>query len=436
MTSLILIGLAFLVVSFFLYTMFFTQENRERAYLKYVFLAYPFMGIDILPSILSTTLFVFVTAVFSFFFYHHRVVKSSHSSPYYILFLLLMMIIGIGLWLSEDLSSDSTTDFIQLLAVFFFAKVLIDELYSDASFRTTVLQSMKITLLFSFIFLICQFLFGPAFSIAKSQNVNVAGGIAIRYPSFFQDPQKYAQYLSASSFLMLLIPGKTTSKTSDMGLLLCAISMIALLFTGGRAGLGGWLVGLMIVLIFGNAQYRAAIIVVSLLVSFFVYYFSESIPIFKRDTLEDSYAFRYAIWQDAFDIFLAHPFFGIGLGNYANYVSVHRPDQFWINDNDITFYDHPESGYLKLLTEFGFFGCLLIVLFVLNPMYTGMKTYLRTKDFSLMVLVAALCTWLVGFYTVYSFGDIRIKILIVSIVCMLIASTNENTQSHKKNRLA
>jgi len=435
MNSLILMGLAFLVASFFLYTMFFTRENRERAYLKYVFLAYPFIGIDILPSILSTTLFVFITAVFCFFFYQYRSLQSSNSSPYYRLFLLLLVIVGIGLWLAEDLSNDSTTDFIQLLAIFFFAKVLIDELYRDASFRTTVLQSMKITLLFSFIFLACQFILGPAFSIAKSQNINVAGGIAIRYPSFFQDPQKYAQYLSASSLLMLLIPGKTASKTSDMGLLLCAISMIALLFTGGRAGLGGWLVGLMVVLIFGNAQYRAAIVVVSLLVSFFIYNYSEAIPIFKRDALEDAYAFRYAIWQDAFDIFLAHPIFGIGLGNYANYVSVHNPDQFWINDNDITFFDHPESGYLKLLTEFGFIGFLLVLLFVLLPMYNGMKTYLRTKDFSLMVMVAALCTWLVGFYTVYSFGDVRIKILVVSIVCMLIASTNENPTSHKISKI-
>ncbi len=433
MTSIILMGIALLAVSFFLYSMLFIQENRERAYLKFVLLAYPFISIDVLPSILSTTLFVFITAVFLIFFYQFKPVKLRGSFPYHTLFILLLIMVGIGLWLSEEVSDESITDFIQLLAIFFFAKVLIDEMSRDLSFRSTVVQSMKVTLLFSFAFLVFQFLFGPSFSIAKSQNVNVAGGIAIRYPSFFQDPQKYAQYLSASSFLMLLITDKKPSKSNYMAMLLCSISLIALLFTGGRASFGGWLVGLMIILVFGNASYRAIILAGTLFISFFIYSYSDAIPIFKRDALDDAYAFRYAIWLDAFDIFLAHPFFGIGLGNYAHYVSIHNPDQFWINDNDITFFDHPESGYLKLLTEFGIFGFLLVFMLILLPMYRGIKTYFTTKDFNIMVMVASLSTWLIGFYTVYSLGDVRIKILVVSIVCMLIATSQEDAKSFKKS---
>jgi O-antigen ligase len=285
---------------------------------------------------------------------------------------------------------------------------------------------MKITLIFSFIFLVFQFIFGPSFSFAKSQNINVAGGISIRYPSFFQDPQKYAQYLSASSMLMLLLPGNFKGKTSQFGLILCGISVIALLFTGGRAALGGWLVGLLIVIGLGNAQYRAAIVSVVILVSLFIYNFSDAIPIFKRDDLGEAYAFRYAIWQDAFAIFQDHPFFGIGLGNYANYVSVHNPDQYWISDNEITLYDHPESGYLKLLTEFGIVGFLAAMFFILKPIFEGIAMYFKTKDLSLLILVSSITTWMIGFYTVYSFGDIRIKLLIVSIVCMLIASSKDN----------
>jgi O-antigen ligase len=287
---------------------------------------------------------------------------------------------------------------------------------------------MKITLIFSFVFLVFQFVFGPSFSFAKSQNINVAGGITIRYPSFFQDPQKYAQYLSASSLLMLLLPGKGKEKTTQSGLILCGISMIALLFTGGRAALGGWLLGLLIIVAFGNAQYRVAIISVSIIIALFIYNFSDNIPIFKRDDLSEAYAFRYAIWQDAFDIFLDHPFFGIGLGNYANYVAVHNPDQYWISDNEVTPFDHPESGYLKLLTELGSIGFLTTMFFIITSIYVGLKTYLKTKDLSLVTLVASLFTWLVGFYTVYSFGDIRIKILIITIVCMLIASSKQRDQ--------
>jgi O-antigen ligase len=144
--------------------------------------------------------------------------------------------------------------------------------------------------------------------------------------------------------------------------------------------------------------------------------------------LSEAYEFRYAIWQDAYAIFLDHPFFGIGLGNYANYVAVHNPDQYWISDNEVTPFDHPESGYLKLLTEFGLIGFAIVMFLLLKPVYVGLKTYFKTRDLSLVALASSIFTWLVGFYTVYSFGDIRIKILIVSIICMLIATSKKNDQ--------
>jgi O-antigen ligase len=431
MTSTIIMFLAVAVLMLFFYAMLFIKEDNNKSYIKFVFIAYPFLGIDLLPSVISTTLFVFITYAFFLFFYKRSPIKHAGSPSYLLLFLFLLSSIGIGLFLSPDLSKDTMTDFVQLLAVFFFAKVLIDEVQLDVSFRTSIFNCMKITLIFSFLFLALQFIIGPSFSFAKTQNINVAGGMSIRYPSFFQDPQKYAQYLSASSFLMLLLPSKMNGKTSQLGLLLCALSMIALLFTGGRAGLGGWLIGLLIVIVLGNAQYRMAIISVAILVSIFIYNFSHTIPIFNRADLADSYEFRYAIWQDAFAIFLDHPFFGIGMGNYANYVSMHNPDQYWISDNDVTFFDHPESGYLKLLTEFGLIGFLAVMFFIIKPIYTGVVLYFKTKDLSLLILVSALFTWLIGFYTVYSFGDIRIKILIISIVCMLIASSKNTIQTDK-----
>jgi O-antigen ligase len=435
MTSTIIMFLAVAVLMLFLYAMLFIKEDNNKSYIKFVFIAYPFLGIDLLPSFISTTLFVFITFIFLVFFHQRKSTTRIGDFSYFHLFLFLLVSIAVGLFLSPDLSKDTITDFVQLLAVFFFAKVLIDEVQHDLGFRTSILHCMKITLIFSFVFLAFQFIIGPSFSFAKSQNINVAGGIAIRYPSFFQDPQKYAQYLSASSLLMLLLPGKMTGKMSQLGLLLCALSMIALLFTGGRAGLGGWLLGLLIVIVLGNAQYRAAIISVAILVSIFIYNFSDAIPIFKRDDLADAYAFRYAIWQDAFAIFQDHPFFGIGLGNYANYVSLHNPDQYWISDNEITLYDHPESGYLKLLTEFGLIGFLAAMLFIIKPIYGGIAMYFKTKDLSLVILVSSLFTWIIGFYTVYSLGDIRIKLLIVSIVCMLIASSSDNYDHSKKPKI-
>lgn len=426
MTSIILIFLAMAVVLLFLYVMLFMKEENNKSYLKFVFIAFPFMGIDLLPSFISTTIFVFITIVFLLFFYKRRQIIYTSSFSYFNLFLFLFSSLTVGLLLSPDLSRDTITDSIQLLSIFFFAKVLVDELKHDDDFRNAILQCMKLTLIFSLLFLGIQFVLGPSFSFAKSQNINVAGGMSIRYPSFFQDPQKYAQYLSASSLLMLLLPGKTKGSTSQIGLILCGLSMIALLFTGGRAALGGWLLGLLVIILLGNAQYRVAVIAITAIVSLFIYIYSDAIPIFKRDDLADAYAFRYAIWQDAYAIFLDHPFFGIGLGNYANYVSIHNPDQYWISDNEVTLYDHPESGYLKLLTEFGIIGFLVAMFFIIKPIYTGIVTYFKTKDLTLVIMVSSIFTWMIGFYTVYSFGDIRIKILIISVVCMLIVSSQQH----------
>lgn len=428
MTSVIIMFIAMSVVMLFLYAMLFIKEETNKTYLKFIFITLPFIGIDLMPSFISTTLFVFITFVFLVFFYKRVQIKHSGSFSYYYLFLFLISSIVVGLLLSPDLSKDTITDSIQFLAVFFFAKVLIDQINQDPDFRLSILHCMKFTLIFSLLFLTFQFILGPSFSFAKSQNINVAGGMSIRYPSFFQDPQKYAQYLSASSLLMLLLPSKMKGNTSHLGLLLCGLSMIALLFTGGRAALGGWLIGLLVIVVLGNAQYRAAVISVTVIVSLFIYSYSEVIPIFKRDDLSDAYAFRYAIWQDAYAIFLDHPFFGIGLGNYANYVSIHNPDQYWISDNEITLYDHPESGYLKILTEFGMIGFLAAMFFIVKPICVGLTNYFKTKDLTLVILVSSLLTWMIGFYTVYSLGDIRIKILIISIVCMLIAASKDKNQ--------
>jgi O-antigen ligase len=265
---------------------------------------------------------------------------------------------------------------------------------------------------------VCQFVFGPTFSFAKSENINVAGGVSIRYPSFFQDPQKYAQFLAALSFMMFMRLNKNKDSNQLSGVYLAVLSILSLLLTGGRAGLGGWLVGIFLILFLGPAKFKGQIVFAALLIGLCTFYFQEQIPIFKRAGIEESYLFRQSIWKEAIEIFEEHPFFGIGIGNYANYVSLHYPNQFWIHDNEITFYDHPESGYLKILVEQGLFGFSLLFILILYPVYTAIIVYKKTKNFENLNLVAAILSWLIGFYTVYSLGDVRIKILISTILVL------------------
>ena len=412
----------FVAVGFIAY-MLFTKADINKAYVKYILFVYPFLGIDLMPSIISFNLFDFLTIVFIMLFYQNKDYALRTSSIYNHIFLFFIVSIVLGLFFAEELTRDTTTSIIQVFSLFIFIRIFTLELINSVSFKNEVLLLLRGILLFSFLFLLCQFVFGPSFSFAKSENINVAGGVSVRYPSFFQDPQKYAQFLAALSFLMFM--NFTNNKDSKLksGVYLAVLSILSLLLTGGRAGLGGWLAGIFLILFLGPAKYKGQIIFAALLIGLFTLYFQEQIPIFKRAGIEESYLFRQSIWKEAIGIFNEHPFFGIGIGNYANYVSLHHQDQFWINDNEITFYDHPESGYLKILVEQGILGFSLLFMLILYPIYTAIINYKYSKNIESLFLIAAILSWMIGFYTIYSLGDVRVRILISTILVLTVAET-------------
>jgi O-antigen ligase len=422
MGSMLYILLALAVLSAFFILMIFIAGNPNRIYLKYILLAYPLLAIDLLPSMLSTNIFCFTTIVFLIFFYKRpALVSSKTKSTYPIFFILLSIIVAGGLINAESLTLASATYLMEYTSIFIFARILIDECTADRKFIYQVIDCLKITLFISLSFMLGQIILGPSFTIAKSPNINVLSGLNIRYTSFFQDPQKYGQFLSACSFFFFI-------KTSDskfgqvVNYSLLILSVLSIFLTGGRAALGGWLAAILFLLFLGNAKYRAVLFLSVSLLAIVAFNFSNSFAIFQRGAdLAESYNFRYTIWQDAFRIFSDNPIWGIGIGNYANYVSIHNPDQYWIDDNVITFFDHPESGYLKLLTEYGAFGFLIILLMIIVPLFKGVLLYFKADRNLHLLLSASLITWLVGFYTVYSFGDIRILILISTIIGLMIA---------------
>jgi O-antigen ligase len=433
MIAKIVMLIAFAVVFGFVGYMLFTKEKTNLAYVKYMLYAYPFLGIDLLPSLFSFNLFDFITFIFFFFLYNRYTVNKSGSSIYIILFVLFLLLLFAGVYFSEQFTRETGTALLQLFSVTTFIVILYQVLVFEKTAKAEVLSGLRFMLLFSFLFLLLQYVIGPEFSFAKSENINVAGGEAIRYPSFFQDPQKYAQFLSVLSFLVL-VPTQNEEKNNRMlSILLAIFSICALLLTGGRAGLGGWLVGMIFLAFLGNPIYRVQLILVLLALGSFAYAFQDQLPIFKRADLESSYIFRQMIWNDALAIHQNHPWLGIGIGNYANYVSLHNPDQFWIHNNEITFYDHPESGYLKLLVEFGLPAFGLLLFMILYTLYQNIHIYAKTKLIEFILYAAAILSWLIGFYTVYSLGDIRIKLLVALVFVLSVSSMQSKRISQSIN---
>jgi O-antigen ligase len=317
-----------------------------------------------------------------------------------------------------------------LVSVTLFAKIVFDEFAYDDSLVSKILPWFRIMLVFSLLFLMMQFLFGTAFTFSKSPNINIDGGLVIRFPAYFQDPQKYAQFLAAMSFPVLMASHKE-NKISFQGVCLFAVALFALLYTGGRAALLGWLVGVISLLIFMSKRLRFILLALLLILVYIGFQFQDNIPVLKRASIGDSYAFRNEIWMDAYKIFLKYPFTGIGFGEYSNYVAIHNPDQFWIADNDVTYFDHPESGYLKLLVEFGLFGFIPLAIFMVYPIVNGLKDYFKNFNTLSLLFSISLVTWIIGFSTVYSLGDIRIAIMVITISAFLLAlSSPSNAKTH------
>lgn len=422
MVSTLYIILALFVVSVFFGLMIFSTVDRNRLYIQYVLLAYPFMAIDLVPRSISPTIFDFTTLAFVLLFYKPRQNVLPYRKIYLRAFILLTVVVVVGLFNAENLTNATISALIQYAAVFSFAKILVDECFSDDTFIFSVLNALKVALVVSLLFLGAQFIFGTTFTFERFLNANVTSGLSTRYPSFFQDPQKYAQFLAVSS-LLLLIYRKKNTWVFYLNMILLVMSVLAMMFTGGRAALGGWLAGIALLLLFGNKKYRFAVLTAGMILLYVVYTYFDSFPMFNRlSSLNDDYEFRYSIWEDAFGIFKNNPVFGIGVGNYSNYVSIHNPDQFWMADNAFSYFDHPESGYLKILTEYGIIGFIAISGFFVMPVVKGVQSFFKTRNTHVLTVIAALISWMVGFYTLYSFDDSRIRILTVTVLCLLITS--------------
>src|SRR6185312_9149554 len=123
-------------------------------------------------------------------------------------FLLLSVLLLLGSVNSEFIEN-SLFNFLKFFSIFIFSHILIQQCLSDLEFIKVTIKYLKIGVLLSLFFLFLQLILGTTFTFYPEVNPNVFldPGV-LRYPSFFQDPQKYAQYLSMLSFLFLMNKGE------------------------------------------------------------------------------------------------------------------------------------------------------------------------------------------------------------------------------------
>jgi O-antigen ligase len=224
-----------------------------------------------------------------------------------------------------------------------------------------------------------------------------------------------------ASFLFFIdTEKKTQTNAKKLGLFVAIVA--GLILSGGRAAFLGLCVGIAFLIAVGRLKYKLLSTAGVAVIVFIAITYSDKIPLFNRsESVDESYEIRNNYWQQALRIYDDNRVWGIGIGNYRNYVSQYARDQFWVMENgDILYFDHPESGYLKFLVEFGIIGFCLSMLFFLVPMGIFIKGYGQHKCYTPFFLIASILCWMISFVTVYTLSDLRIAVLLISIVSLLI----------------
>lgn len=419
------------LVTIFLFVIFiFLSKNPRRFYLLFTLYLIPVMDLVITSSEwgslrvfdgISYIAFVILLKEFTY-------IKKEHNI-YYFLFCLFTIVLLFGS-LTSSYVKNSLMAMLSVFPIFIYSKCIVNECIEDTEFEKKIVQCLQIVAVFSILFLALQMLIGLEFTFYSKLNRNTVELSDIRYPSFFHEPQKYGQFLAMLSFLFLINNSKMESPQLK-NYLLFGIVVIAIFQTGGRSALIGLSAGLVLLFFFFGLRYK--IILIAFFIAGIIGFlkFSDSLMVFNRsESFKDDYLFRASLWNEAYDIYTDHPFLGIGIGNFHEFAIAFSDNYFINSDNDVIFFDQPESGYWMILTEIGTLGFIISFLFIIVPILSSVKHYFNKNiNFIVFLYIAPILSWLVSFVSVYSLYDKRILIVLITFICLLINARISHVKS-------
>jgi len=403
------------------------SRQPRRTYLLYMLYALPLIDFKITPwQWGSLTLFDGFSYVLLFWRYKDFLSIYKPNRFYFGGFCTLVLLLVMGS-LTSSFITNSLLTLLSVFPVFIYARLLMVECMHDSRFINKMIKGLQFACLISMAFLAAQMVVGLDLRFYSELNQNTLDSNGIRYPSFFHDSQKYAQFLAMLSFLFL-INHKNYQRPQMKNILLFMSVVVAMFLTGGRSAFLGLSAGVLFLLLFAGVQYKKYIIAGCVAGGIVIAFFSQSLILFNRnDDFNNSFDFRATIWREAFDISKAHPFLGIGIGNYKDYVSRYAQDQYLILENDIVFLDQPENGYLKILTEFGFPGFIVVFVLIIGSMAGGLRAWVKKQtDGRVLLFIAPIISWLVSFISLYSITDRRNLIVLVCLTAFLIYLSNRS----------
>lgn len=403
------------------------SRHPRRTYLLFMLYALPLIDFKITPyQFGSLTVFDGLSYVLLFWRYKDFLSIYKPNKFYFGGFLTLIFLLLLGS-LTSSFVYNSLVTILSVFPVFIYARLLIVECMHDKEFINKAIKGLQFACLASLVFLVAQMIVGLDLRLYPELNQNTLDSNGIRYPSFFHDSQKYAQFLAMGSFLFL-INDKNYQRPKLKNIVMFMVVVIGMFLTGGRSAFLGLSAGVFFLLLSAGAQYKKYIIVGCLAGGIVIAIFSQSLILFNRnDDFNNSFDFRATIWNEAYGIFKSHPYLGIGIGNYKDYVTRYSQDQYLILEDDIVFLDQPENGYLKILTEFGGPAFLVVFILIIGSMVGGLRAYVKKQtDGRVLLFIAPIICWLVSFISLYSITDRRNQIMLISLTAFLIYLSNRS----------
>lgn len=408
----------------------FSKDKVER-YIQVVISTFIFIDFSVPPGSMGVKLFDVLTIVILPFFLgskYKRLIKLEGKIKLVFLLFILTMFIGSYNSVVPEISLLRLLQQFNYLLFFIVITSYINYKNNFVKIKPFLISSILISL----VFVIIQIIIGIDFTFYSQLNPNVTNEGSIRYPGPFQDPQKFAQFLAMAAFLFFAF--SLNAKNIIKKYFICGILLvIAIFFSGSRGGLLGFAIGLFYFMIKRTFQSKKIIyLFVISLISIVTFVVSKNSNTLKRAENSDSdLAFRESIWLKAYNFFLESPVVGIGTGSYQAFVEKKDTEQFWTINDEIVYYNHPESGFVLWLVEYGIFGFAIltfVILYLINPFFKSKM--IQKNDNFITLLEAAVISWVVGFVTVDSLGDKRIGIMLLILFSLLYLS--KYNSSNKK----
>jgi hypothetical protein len=364
--------------------------------------------------------FILLLTIRSFFYWKTK------KNVYYFLLVVISILLFIGT-IKSNFIQNSIFNFFKFFSIFIYSKILIDECQKNPDFIKLLIKYLKLGVIISLLLLFIQIISGKTITFYPDINPNVYLDSLIRYPSFFQDPQKYAQYLSMLAFLFLITKDKKQTP-EILNILVFILILLAILITGSRSAFLGMCCGALIIIFSMNNKIRFIAVFCCLLGYFLIINFSEYFSFFNRtDDFKNSVETRERIWKEDEEIFLANPILGIGIGNYHNYIVKHSTGGYYMINNEVVYYG-TESGYLQILIEFGLLGFIIFLLFIIIPITKAFQSNIH--EFNVIIMIASVISWMIAFTTVNSLSDKRILIVLGTLLCLLVISKTRPASIH------